>query len=217
MEASGSDMSERGAPGPSPAEPGGDASGAAGPEAAERDTTDEWRLAPDRTPATVAELEGRIDVAMATARAAEEAALEIGAASLEAAEQARRAAALAERASAAAARAAAGPPAAPGPVEPASAAPAYAAPPSESAEHPSAPEPAETAAPEPGEPVRPEPVFPFDELRPGERRAAAPRRPDPFDERIDAFRLRAERVMLRLQRIEAGGGPDGPSEVVRLG
>src|ERR1700761_9277328 len=72
----------------------------------ERDNTDEWRVAPARALVSVAELEGRIDVALATARTAEEAALEIGAASLEAAEQARRAAALAERASAAAARAA---------------------------------------------------------------------------------------------------------------
>src|SRR3954447_12146565 len=72
----------------------------------ERDSTDEWRIAPARSLVSVAELEGRIDVALATARAAEEAALEIGAASLEAAEQARRAAALAERASASAARAA---------------------------------------------------------------------------------------------------------------
>ncbi len=75
-------------------------------DAAERDTADDWRIEPRRSIATVAELEGRIDVALATARGAEEAALEIGAASLEAAEQARRAAALAERASAAAARAA---------------------------------------------------------------------------------------------------------------
>ena len=75
-------------------------------DATERDTADDWRIEPQRSIATVAELEGRIDVALATARGAEEAALEIGAASLEAAEQARRAAALAERASAAAARAA---------------------------------------------------------------------------------------------------------------
>lgn len=76
------------------------------PEPAERDTAADWQISPARVPATVAELEGRIDVAIATARSAEEAALEIGAASLEAAEQARRAAALAERASASAASAA---------------------------------------------------------------------------------------------------------------
>ncbi len=223
MEASGTDTTEREAPDRPPAEASGDAAEAAGAGVRERDTTDEWRLAPDRTPATVAELEGRIEVAMATAKAAEEAALEIGAASLEAAEQARRAAALAERASAAAARAAAGRPAARAPHESESAGSAP-----ESAEHLPAPgsdesasdepapesdesasdEPApESGAPKPVKPARPEPVFPFDELRPGERRAAAPRRPDPFDERIDAFRLRAEKVMLRLQRIEARGAP----------
>jgi hypothetical protein len=44
------------------------------------------------------------------------------------------------------------------------------------------------------------------------------RRPDPFEERITAFRLRAEKVMIRLQKLEAGTAPgDGPSEVVRLG
>ncbi len=142
-------------------------------EAAERDTTDEWRIAPGRAPATVAELEGRIDVALATARSAEEAALEIGAASLEAAEQARRAAALAERASASAARA------------------------------------AESASNAPSAPA-PQPVKRHDH-------GAAPRRPDPFDERITAFRLRAEKVMIRLQRLEAGAAPGAPSEVVRLG
>jgi hypothetical protein len=139
-------------------------------EAAERDTTDEWRIAPGRAPATVAELEGRIDVAIATARSAEEAALEIGAASLEAAEQARRAAALAERASASAARAA------------------------ESAAN--APSPA------------PQPIL--------RSNGATPRRPDPFEERITAFRRRAEKVMIRLQKLEAGAVPGEPSEVVRL-
>jgi hypothetical protein len=50
-------------------------------------------------------------------------------------------------------------------------------------------------------------------------RASAPRRrqPDPFDERLTAFRQRAESVMIRLQKLEAGTPPgDGPSEVVRL-
>src|ERR1700735_362100 len=76
-------------------------------DAGERDTADDWRIEPRGAIADVARLEGGTGVAWATARGAEEAALEIGAASLEAAEQARRAAALAERASAAAARAAA--------------------------------------------------------------------------------------------------------------
>src|SRR5882757_6864697 len=72
----------------------------------ERDSTDEWRIDPARSLTSVAGLEGRIDVALVTARSAEEAALEIGAASLEAAEQAHRAAAIAERAGVAASRAA---------------------------------------------------------------------------------------------------------------
>jgi hypothetical protein len=130
-------------------------------EPAERDTTDEWRIAPERTPTTVAELEGRIDLALATARSAEEAALEIGAASLEAAEQARRAAAMAERASSIAAGAV-----------------AYA-----------------SAAP----PARPA-IAP---ARPTPRRSNGAAHPDPFEERVTAFRLRAEKVMVRLQRIEA--------------
>jgi len=141
----------------------------------ERDNTDEWRLTPARSLVTVAELEGRIDLALATARSAEEAALEIGAASLEAAEQARHAAALAERASASAANAA------------------------EAARAASAPSPLgpPTAAPA--------------------ANGIARRRPDPFEERITAFRLRAERVMIRLQKIEAGAPSREPTEVVRLG
>jgi hypothetical protein len=143
-------------------------------EAPERDTTDEWRIAPARAPATVAELEGRIDLALAASRSAEEAALEIGAASLEAAEQARRAAALAERASASALRAA------------------------ESAA-------AAVAAPAVAPPAAPR-----------ANGTAPARRPDPFDERITAFRRRAEKVMVRLQKIDAGATPGEPSEVVRL-
>jgi hypothetical protein len=65
----------------------------------ERDNTDDWLPPPATRPATVGELEQRIDVALAVARASETAALEIGAAALDAAEQARRAAELAERAS----------------------------------------------------------------------------------------------------------------------
>jgi hypothetical protein len=65
----------------------------------QRDNTDDWLPPPAARPATVGELEQRIDVALAVARASETAALEIGAAALDAAEQARRAAELAERAS----------------------------------------------------------------------------------------------------------------------
>jgi hypothetical protein len=168
-------------------------------DAPERDTADDWRIAPQRSIATVAELEGRIDVALATARTAEEAALEIGAASLEAAEQARRAAALAERASAAAARAASEVASAPRVVAPRPAAP------SEGVPAVTAPAAAEVV------PV-PTPVV---SAKVPQRPAR--RQPDPFDERLTAFRQRAESVMIRLQKLEAGTPPgDGPSEVVRL-
>lgn len=65
----------------------------------ERDNTGEWVLPPEARPATLAQLEQRIDHALAVARASEAAALEIGAAAIDAAEQARRAAELAEQAS----------------------------------------------------------------------------------------------------------------------
>lgn len=71
----------------------------------ERDGTGDWVLPAESRPATLAQLEQRIDHALAVARSSEAAALEIGAAAIEAAEQARRAAELAERASAAAASA----------------------------------------------------------------------------------------------------------------
>lgn len=172
-------------------------------EATERDTTDDWRIEPGAAPATVAELEERIDVAVATAQAAEEAAMELGSATLEAAEQARRAAELAERASGAAARAAS---------EAASA-----------AESAARAEAVAVAAPIVAEPS-PQPV---DAKRIVSRPASAdflprpesadPRKPDPFEERITAFRLRAEKVMIRLQMLEAGADPGaGPTEVVRL-
>jgi hypothetical protein len=180
-------------------------------EPEERDTTDEWRIAPARTLTSVAELEGRIDVALATARTAEEAALEIGAASLEAAEQARRAAALAERASASAAHAA------------------------ESAREASV----RSIRSAPSALVTDAPVGTIEPVDTGEspRRspaaeataspAAAPSpldvtvpslngRPDPFEDRITAFRLRAEKVMIRLQKIEAGAPTHEPTEVIRL-
>ena len=65
---------------------------------AERDSTQDWLLPEHRPPPTIAELEGRIDEALATARASEAAVMTVGAAALDAAEQARRAAELAERA-----------------------------------------------------------------------------------------------------------------------
>jgi hypothetical protein len=66
----------------------------------ERDSAGGWLLPAQRTPPTVAELEQRIDEALATARASEAAVMTVGAAALDAAEQAKRAAELAERASA---------------------------------------------------------------------------------------------------------------------
>jgi hypothetical protein len=66
----------------------------------ERDSTQEWRLPADAVPPLISELEARIDLALATARASEEAVSEVGAAAIDAAKQARRAAESAERASA---------------------------------------------------------------------------------------------------------------------
>jgi hypothetical protein len=227
-------------------------------EASQRDTTDDWRITPARAPATVVELEGRIDLALSTARLAEEAALEIGAASLEAAEQARRAAALAERASVAAARAAADvaaarsdpprvmavepatPPVADRPSAPEQGVPSVPAP-VVAAVPPPVPEPGDAAPPPVSATVATAPLTeaataevddtaPSDETPsaepatiefvpiPASERAngATPRQPDPFDERLTAFRERAEKVMVRLQKLEAGDPPGAPSEVVRL-
>ncbi|HEY1286014.1 MAG TPA: hypothetical protein VGF04_07990 [Solirubrobacterales bacterium] len=64
-------------------------------------STDEWRLPAEAAPPTITELVGRIDEAVATARASEAAVMTVGAAALDAAEQAKRAANLAQRASAA--------------------------------------------------------------------------------------------------------------------
>jgi len=61
----------------------------------------EWSLPPRSRPPLLGELVERIDEALATARASEAAVMTVGAAALDAAEQAKRAAELAERASAA--------------------------------------------------------------------------------------------------------------------
>jgi len=66
---------------------------------AERDPTEEWLLPQHRRPPLLGELVERIDEALATARSSESAVMTVGAAALDAAEQARRAAELAERAS----------------------------------------------------------------------------------------------------------------------
>lgn len=65
---------------------------------AERDRTEEWLLPESAKPATIAELEQRIDVALALARASEAAVMTVAEAAMESAEQARRAAVLAEMA-----------------------------------------------------------------------------------------------------------------------
>jgi hypothetical protein len=70
-------------------------------ESDERDSTSDWVLRDDIRPPSVTELVARIDEALATARASEAAVMTVGAAAIDAAEQAKRAAELAERASAA--------------------------------------------------------------------------------------------------------------------
>ncbi len=71
-------------------------------EDAARDSTQEWLLPEGAVPPTIAVLEGRIDEAIAIARASEAAVMTVADAAIESATQARRAAELAERASAAA-------------------------------------------------------------------------------------------------------------------
>lgn len=69
------------------------------------DSTEDWLLPERARPPSIGELERRIEEALATARASEAAVITVGAAALDAAEQARHAAELAERASVAAAEA----------------------------------------------------------------------------------------------------------------
>ena len=70
-------------------------------EAPERDSTRDWFIPEDARSPLLGELVARIDEALATARASEAAVMTVGAAAIDAAEQAKRAAELAERASAA--------------------------------------------------------------------------------------------------------------------
>jgi len=74
-------------------------------DAATSETTQDWSLPVGKRPPLIGELEERIELALVTARASEAAVMTVGAAALDAAEQARRAAELAERASLAVARA----------------------------------------------------------------------------------------------------------------
>jgi hypothetical protein len=71
-------------------------------EGAARDDTQDWLLPEDAAPPLLSELEERIDQALIIAKASEKAVMAVGDAALDAAQQARRAADLAERASAAA-------------------------------------------------------------------------------------------------------------------
>jgi hypothetical protein len=64
-----------------------------------RESTEDWTLPERSRPPLLGELIERIDEALATARASEAAVMTVGAAALDAAEQAKRAAELAERAS----------------------------------------------------------------------------------------------------------------------
>ena len=66
-----------------------------------REGAEDWTLSRRARPPLLGELVERIDEALATARASEAAVMTVGAAALDAAEQAKRAAELAERASAA--------------------------------------------------------------------------------------------------------------------
>jgi hypothetical protein len=66
-------------------------------DATERDGPEDWLLPESRMPPTIEQLRSGIDEALATARAAESAAVTVGAAALDAAEQAREAAEQAHR------------------------------------------------------------------------------------------------------------------------
>jgi hypothetical protein len=70
-------------------------------EGSERDSTQDWLIPEQAAPPLFTELVQRIDEALAIARVSEETVMTVGAAALDAADQARRAAELAERASAA--------------------------------------------------------------------------------------------------------------------
>jgi hypothetical protein len=169
----------------------------------ERDDTGEWLLPADGGPPTLYDLEQRVEVALSVARAAETAALEIGAASIEAAQQARRAAEMAERASLAAVAGGALPLApAPIPREEPEAAPFTAEPPALT-EVPGAEE--VVLAEEPPAPVEetiPEPTPIFTEPA-----AVAPEPPSTngnelHDERLRRFAERADRLSGRLRALE---------------
>jgi hypothetical protein len=68
--------------------------------AAPGDSTEDWLLPEHSRPPLIGELERRVELALTTARASEAAVMTVGAAAIGAAEQAERAAGLAEKASA---------------------------------------------------------------------------------------------------------------------
>jgi len=70
-------------------------------EAPERDNTQDWLIPEHAAPPLLSELEQRIDEAVVIAKASEKAVIQVGAAALDAAQEARRAADLAARATAA--------------------------------------------------------------------------------------------------------------------
>ena len=147
----------------------------------ERDQTADWLLAPEARPSSLSELEVRIDHALAVARSSERAALEIGAAAIDAAEQARRAAELAETASLAAQSAGAAP---------------------RNGAGAAVAEPVvETAPPEPDVAVaeRPEPADPL------------PVAPQPAVDALAHFTERADRVIERLRALERLPAASGDS------
>ena len=86
-------------------------------EGTERDSTQDWLLPEGSAPPLLGELEQRIDEALIVAKASEKAVMVVGDAALDAAQQARRAADLAERATAAALNASTPLPASPPPQE----------------------------------------------------------------------------------------------------
>ena len=108
-------------------------------EGSERDSTQDWLLPEGSAPPLLSELEGRIDEALTIARSSERAAIAVGDAALDAAQQARRAADIAERATAAVL----GAPSAPAESPP----PADSPPPAGSAEPPSQPPDPQTDTP----------------------------------------------------------------------
>jgi hypothetical protein len=141
-------------------------------EGVERDDTQDWLLPAGSAPPLMSELESRVDEALRIARASEAAVMTVGAAALDAAEQARRAAELAERAARSAEAASAGVDREPVAAEPAPIA--------------AGPEPI-AAGPEPAE----RPVT-------AEREVVSA----PVEDSFERFARRADRLLARLREID---------------